>query len=137
MLASKKQDWAITAPAPQVEVKRKSARILGLDVELRKKCCSLAILLLLLAGIATLQSERIISTGYQYVKLQAELKAVERENEKLRVEIAKLKSLDRIQSIAVNSLGMTSPKHVFETRQINDSGKMAYDEGQVISRRKL
>lgn len=137
MLASKKQEWATSTSVPQIDVKEKSAKLLGLNVELRKKCCSLAVLLLLLASIATLQSERIISTGYQYVKLQSELKAMERENEQLRVEIAKLKSLERIQSIAVNSLGMTAPQQVFETQPTGDSSRMAAIEGQVITRRQL
>ncbi|MDF2500760.1 MAG: ftsL [Anaerosporomusa subterranea] len=137
MLASKKQEWAISHDyAPQTDVRRQSKPAHGLNVELRKNCCALAVLLLLLAGIATLQTERIVSTGYQCVKLQNDLKVVEQKNEKLRVEIARLKSLDRIQTIATNNLGMTAPKHVLESPlATSSSGKLAAVQQEAPRRR--
>lgn len=138
MLASKKQEWANSYDyAPQTDVRRQSKPAHGLNIELRKNCCALVVLLLLLAGIATLQTERIVSAGYQCVKLQNDLKAVEQRNEKLRVEIARLKSLDRIQTIAINNLGMTAPKQVLESPlATNGSGKLAAVQ-QEAPRRKL
>ena len=139
MLASKKQEWAFSREyAPQTEVAHQPKQKLGLNVELRKKCCALAVLLLLLAGIATLQSERIVSTGYQYVAVQSDLKMMEQKNEKLRVEIAKLKSLDRIQSIATNSLGMAAPKQIYEASSATGGlGKLAAGKEQGVPRHKL
>jgi len=138
MLASKKQEWAISHDyAPQTDVRHQSKPTRGLNVELRKNCCALAVLLLLLAGIATLQTERIVSAGYQCVKLQNELKVIEQNNDKLRVEIAQLKSLDRIQTIATNNLGMTAPKQVLEAPVAPvGSGKLAAVQ-QEAPRRKL
>lgn len=137
MLASKKQEWSNCEYAPQIEIKRQQKLAPGLNIELRKKCCALAVLLLLLAGIATLQSERIISTGYQYVQLQKDLHEMEQKNEKLRVEIASLKSLERIQRIASSSLGMAAPKQVIEAPTASGTGRMASGQGQVTPRRKL
>ena len=115
MLASKKQDWVSSREyTPQLNEKRRPNRELGVNNELRKKCCAFVVLLMVIAGIATLQSERIISSGYHCVKLQAELRDVEQRNEQLRVEIAKLRSLDRIQTIATTDLGMTTPKAIYE-----------------------
>jgi cell division protein FtsL len=138
MLASKKQEWAILPDyAPQIEERRQSKPAHSLNVELRKNCCALAVLFLLLAGIATLQTERIVSAGYQCVKLQNDLKVVEQKNEKLRVEIARLKSLDRIQTIATNNLGMIAPQHVLESPlTTSSSGKLAAVQ-QEAPRRKL
>ena len=137
MLARKKQEWSNREYAPQIESKRQPKHATGLNIELRKKCCALVVLLLLLAGIVTLQSERIISTGYDYVKLQTDLRDMEQKNEKLRIEIATLKSLERIQHIAINNLGMTAPKQIFEAPAMGGTGRMAAGEGQETPRRKL
>lgn len=139
MLASKKQEWVVTHEyAPQPDTRRQVRPLPSLNIELRKKCCALAVLLLLLAGIATLQSERIVSNGYQYIKLQNDLRNVEQQNEKLRIEIARLKSLDRIQSIAVNTLGMTAPKQVYSiSLPSTDPGKLAVSREQEQPRHKL
>lgn len=139
MLASKKQEWVITHEyAPQPDTRRQVRSLPSLNIELRKKCCALAVLLLLLAGIATLQSERIVSNGYQYIKMQNDLRDIEQQNEKLRIEIARLKSLDRIQSIAVNNLGMTAPQQVYSVSLPSaDSGKLAVNKKQEQPRPKL
>lgn len=138
MLASKKQEWTFSPAYPaKTKGKRQSKPVCGLNVELRKSCCALTVLFLLLAGIATLQTERIVSSGYQCVKLQDDLKTVEHENEKLRVEIARLKSLERIQTIATNDLGMKTPNHVLESSMAtNSSGKLAAVQEEA-PRRKL
>lgn len=139
MLASKKQEWVFTREnAPQINEKRQAPKAApSLNKELRKQCCAFAVLLLLLAGIATLQTERIVSAGYQCIKLQKELTLVEQNNEKLRVEIARLKSLDRIQMIAANNLGMIVPNQVLEVPLVTgDSGKLAVMQQEML-RRKL
>ncbi|MDU4959746.1 MAG: cell division protein FtsL [Sporomusaceae bacterium] len=138
MLASKKQEWTFSPDyAAKPEAKRQSKPAHGLNVELRKSCCALTVLFLLLAGIATLQTERIVSSGYQCVKLQDDLKTIERENEKLRVEIARLRSLERIQTIAANDLGMIVPVQVLEASPAADgSGRLAAMQ-QEAPRRKL
>lgn len=139
MLASKKQDWAVSREyALETQVRRQPRKYVCLDVELRKKCCAFVVLLLLLAGIATLQSERIVSNGYQYVQLQNELRDVEQKNEKLRVEIARLKSLERIQTIAKNDLGMNTPKQIYAASSaVRGSGKLASAVEKESPRRKL
>ncbi|WP_227767116.1 cell division protein FtsL [Zhaonella formicivorans] len=47
--------------------------------------------------------------GYQITKLKKEIQSLQTANERLKLEIDQLKSLDRIEKIAVNDLGMTEP----------------------------
>lgn len=55
----------------------------------------------------------VISKGYELVKLRAEAMQLERENEALRLEIARLKAPQRITDIAVHRLGMVQPQNVY------------------------
>ena len=48
-----------------------------------------------------------------YVKIKDQMAKVEKENEQIRLEIAKLRSPQRIQDIAVNQLGMVRPQSVY------------------------
>lgn len=57
--------------------------------------CSLAM------GVAT--------KGYEITKLKSEINALEAANERLRLEIAELNSLERIEMLALNELGMVQP----------------------------
>lgn len=52
-----------------------------------------------------------IITEYQYriEKMKAEIEEINMQNERLRVEIASLKSIARIEDIAVNKLNMREP----------------------------
>ena len=55
------------------------------------------------------QFSTITEKQYRVEKLQAELKDTEAQNDKLRVEIANLKSVSRIDDIAKNKLNMIEP----------------------------
>jgi len=52
-----------------------------------------------------------VITEYQYriEKLQSEIEDISMQNERLRVEIASLKSIARIEDIAINKLNMKEP----------------------------
>jgi len=52
-----------------------------------------------------------IITEYQYKieKLRSEIEGISMQNERLKVEIASLKSISRIEEIAVNKLNMKEP----------------------------
>jgi len=54
-----------------------------------------------------------VITEYQYKveKLQSEIKDIDMQNERLRVEIANLKSIARIEDIAINKLNMKEPEN--------------------------
>lgn len=125
-MLAKKYDWAVSQqyipPAP----KPRAQQQVSLNVQLRKKCFLLVVLILLLAAVGTVQNERIVTSGYQYVELQQELQVLNDNNQKLHLEIAQLRSLERIQAVATNKLGMTMPEYVFEaTLGLEGSGNLA------------
>ena len=51
--------------------------------------------------------------GYTLVETQSEATRIEQENERLNVEIAKLKNPERIKAIAESQLGMQVPKKTY------------------------
>lgn len=138
MLASKRQEWNnYREYAPQTDVRRVERKSPQLNVGLRRKCWMLAVILVVLVSIATVQSERIINNGYEFVQLQAETRKLEQNNEQLRVEIAKLKSLNRIQSIATGELGMIAPKNVYNASHSPGGKGMVVSNKQESQRHRM
>jgi cell division protein FtsL len=120
MLVDKKEEWYIyeeeAVPAAKAPLKNKSVRT---NCALRVKCLITVILVALFAGYFTVQSEAIIRSGYTLVQTKAELAKVERENEALRLDIARLKAPQRIQKIAINEMGMIVPKNMYSITSTN------------------
>lgn len=67
----------------------------------------------LMAMLVTLGSGLGASRGYALVATQKQALELEQENERLKIEIAQLKSPDRIKSIATDQLGMQIPKRTY------------------------
>lgn len=80
---------------------------------LRTECLASALLVGLLAMFVTWGSSAIVKAGYDLVQARACLTKVEKENELLRLEMARLKSPQRIQGIAAGQLGMVKPQKVY------------------------
>lgn len=57
----------------------------------------------------TLRYVQVTATGYKIVQMKKDLKALEGENQGLQMKIDNLQSLDRIEAVAVNKLGMVKP----------------------------
>ena len=89
-----------------------------LDIALRTKCLITVVLVAVLAIFVTARSEVIIRTGYDLVQIKSQAISLQRENEQLRLDIAKLKSPQRIQYIATAELGMVMPKTVYRAEVI-------------------
>ncbi|MEG6585935.1 cell division protein FtsL [Dendrosporobacter sp. 1207_IL3150] len=110
MLVSKKQEWEMyqqeTAPVPTVAKP-------SVNRALRTRCLIIAALITMIAMFVTVRSEAIIRAGYDLVQVKAMLIKAEKENELLRLDIAKLKSPQRIQEIATRELGMVVPTNVY------------------------
>ncbi len=53
-----------------------------------------------------------VRLGYQVVALQNEIATMKKENAYLELEVARLKSLDRIEQVATTRLGMVKPQDV-------------------------
>ena len=84
-----------------------------LDRNLRSRCQIAFIIISILAMLVVVRSGISASRGYALVATQNQAQQLERENERLRVEIAKLKSPQRIKQIASEELGMVIPKKMY------------------------
>ena len=80
---------------------------------LRSRCQFAFILISILAMLVVVRSGISASRGYALVATQTQAQQLEHENERLRVEIAKLKSPQRIKQIASEELGMVIPKKMY------------------------
>ena len=84
-----------------------------LNTHLRSRCQLFFIIVSVLAMAVTVRSGISASRGYALVAVQQQAIAMERENERLRIEIAQLKSPQRIKAIATQELGMQVPQKVY------------------------
>ena len=109
MLVNRQQDWiAYEESVPSVPVKTAPAP--AVSHRLRRQCFILAAVMALMAMILTFQCELIVRSGYSLVQLKNQAAGLEKDNEKLRLDIARLKSPQRIHEIAQNNLGMVTPQ---------------------------
>lgn len=114
MLVSKKQAWEM---AEQLDDRVTPVSPLPrLDAPLRRKCLLLVVALSLMAIIMTVQSELLVRSGYELVDIKMQAAAMEKENEALHLDVAKLKSPGRIEHIATGQLGMILPAVVYHAQ---------------------
>ena len=64
-------------------------------------------------GTITVRSGISASRGYDLVHTEQQAEALEQENERLKIDIARLKSPQRIKDIATKDLGMEVPQQVY------------------------
>lgn len=95
------------APAP------KPQRRPTLNTHLRSRCFLLLALICVMAMAVTIRSGITASRGYDLVKIQQQAETLEKENEHLKIEIAQMKSPERVRRIATEKLGMSMPKTVY------------------------
>lgn len=84
-----------------------------LDYLLRSRCRLAFVIISILAMLVVVRSGINASRGYALVATQNQTQELEQENERLRIEIAKLKSPLRIKQIAHDKLGMDVPKKMY------------------------
>ena len=101
------QPVRIEVPKPKLEVRA------HINTHLRSRCLLLLVVLSLMAGITTVRSGQSATRGYELVQLQQQAAQIEQENKNLQVEIARLKSPQRIKDIAAKDLSMTVPQEVY------------------------
>lgn len=111
MLAKRKEDSALY----QEETVLEPAKVKkpGVDKKLRVECTILILLISALAMFTTIRSEVIVSDGYALVKMKSDALKLEKENERLKLEIAQMKAPQRIKQIAIAELGMLVPEDVY------------------------
>lgn len=84
-----------------------------LDYLLRSRCRLAFVIISILAMLVVVRSGINASRGYALVATQNQTHELEQENERLRIEIARLKSPLRIKQIAHDKLGMDVPKKMY------------------------
>ena len=84
-----------------------------LNTHLRSRCFLLLALVSIMAMAVTIRSGITASRGYDLVKIQQQAETLEKENEHLKIEIAQMKSPERVRRIATEKLGMSTPKTVY------------------------
>lgn len=112
MLARKIEMPQIDIPV-QVQPKRVLQADCGPNRSLRTRCLLVVLFLIAFGVFATARSATIVSEGYALVDIKSQAIRLEKENEILRLEVARLKSPQRIQAIAVTQLGMVVPTNVY------------------------
>lgn len=121
MLVQKKQEFIYEQETEVVLPKPKLVR--KADTRLRVKCLLLVVLVAAMAAITTVQSAAIIQAGYDLVKVKSDVAKIEKENELLRLDIAKLKSPQRIEEFAIKNLGMVVPKNAYYATTMSESNQ--------------
>jgi cell division protein FtsL len=104
MLAKQQEEW-ILEPV-QEPIYSVSFRP---DAGLRRKFIILILLILAASMIIVVQNERLVQTGYELVEMKQYAAALEKDNQTLRIDVAKLKSPERIGDIATRELGLVIP----------------------------
>ena len=89
----------------------------NLNNALRTRCMILFVITTVLAVFFILRSGMAASEAYQLNQMKGQATVLETENARLHLEIAHLKSPERIQQIAQQELGMILPdKFFFSTK---------------------
>ena len=89
-----------------------------LNASLRSACILLVLITAFMAGFVVIRGGTATSEAYQLNQLKNQAQALELENARLHLDVAYLKSPERIQDIAVNQLGMILPdKFFFSTKK--------------------
>lgn len=113
MLAAKKLDQYIDAPIPELPqdeavVHRSKSRV---KPRFYKFLYVSTVVCLFLSGLYFCSLAMGVATkGYEINRLKEEISALETANERLRLEIVQLSSLERVEMLACTELGMKKPE---------------------------
>lgn len=104
---------AETLPSQPLEPPKEPLIRREINTNLRN--CLRAIFFLIACGamVVTLLGGIGAKNGYTLLETQQDAEQLEQENERLKIEIAQLKSPARIEAIAVDELGMRVPQNMY------------------------
>ncbi len=110
-------NYSVNYGAVQTAEERSQFRLIKrrpkLDHLLRSRCRVAFLVIAIFAMLVVVRSGISASRGYLLVATQTQAETLEHDNERLRIEIAKLKSPSRIKQIAAEELGMAVPKKLY------------------------
>jgi cell division protein FtsL len=109
MLANRQQEIAYNPLQQQRVNKAATAASPRPDTSLKRNFMLLILLVIVAAMLITVQSQITVQAGYDLVQLKAQAATLEKQNELLRLDVARLSSPERIQQIASRDLGMVVP----------------------------
>lgn len=95
------------------------------NADLRNRCLVLFVLIAILSMGLALHRGISAERGYQMAEMRRQASRMEKENEALRVEIAHLKSPQRIKELATAKLGMIVPESAYFSSEKGDTAKAA------------
>jgi cell division protein FtsL len=128
MLAKRKEEWT-QLPEPQRVPQRVPLSVAVAQSRpypsVRKQFLQLIMLAAALAMLITVHSAVMVRAGYDLVEMKAQAAKLEKNNDLLRLEIAKLKSPQRIQQIATSQLGMVTPQTAYYSTAVPAADKAA------------
>ena len=116
MLAHREDDYEYEiseTPAPEIQPPKEP--LVRHEVNTNLRNCLRAIFFLIAFGamVVTLLGGIGAKNGYTLLDTQQKADQLEQENERLKIEIAQLKSPARIESIAVEQLHMQVPQNMY------------------------
>ncbi|ERJ95387.1 cell division protein FtsL [Selenomonas sp. oral taxon 892] len=117
MLARREEEYdyepLVAEPAPQLEEAKEPLIRREVNTNLRNCLRALFFLIAFGAMVVTLLGGIGAKNGYTLLDTQQRADQLEQENERLKIEIAQLKSPSRIEAIAVEQLHMQVPQNMY------------------------
>lgn len=111
MLAKRKEEFDLYEEEIALDPAKAKKPIV--NKKLRAESVILILLVSALAMFTTIRSEVIVSDGYALVKMKSDALKLEKENERLKLDIAQMKAPQRIKQIAITELDMVVPEDVY------------------------
>lgn len=93
----------------QIDRGRKTKKVMRFKLRTRALYAGIILLAFFLGLGLTWRYAQVTTTGYEIVRMKKDLKAMELENQQLQMQMKNLQSLQRIETVAVNKLGMVKP----------------------------
>ncbi|NLW24320.1 MAG: hypothetical protein GXY91_03605 [Clostridia bacterium] len=122
-----------TSPASTPKVKTSSKRSPKKSFWLFKVSPVMSVIFILfLIGISLVAQHAWLNfLGFRIFQLNNEIAKLQEENEKLKLQISAEASLDKIEEIALNQLGMIDPENIYYVYPSKDSEKPKQDQVQI------
>ena len=84
-----------------------------INSNLRFRMGVIAVALAVTASVTVARTVMSATRGYELVQTQNQAAQLEKENKQLELQIAEMRSPERIKNIATNDLGMSVPRDVY------------------------